>query len=163
MRRANILPSGRKIAAAAFAVWAATGLAGMAAGAAATPMSAQAFASYVAGKTLFFEIGKTPYGAERYLPSRQVVWAFLGQPCRRGHWFPASDGRICFLYQGGDSAPDCWHFFKEPEGLRAQFLGSFGKDAIAASGGGARARVTGAIEVRDSPKPLQCPGNAPGV
>lgn len=163
MRCATMLPSARKVAALALAAWSASCLAGMAAAAPPAPMSAQAFASYVSGKTLFFEIGKTPYGAERYLSSRQVVWAFLGQPCHRGHWFPASNGRICFLYQGGGSAPDCWRFYREPQGLRAQFLGTLGKTPLPLAGAEDRASAFGAIEVRNSPKPLRCPGNAPGV
>lgn len=162
MRCATAFLPGRRIGALVLAAWVASGFAGMAAGAGATPMSAQAFASYVAGKTLYYEIGKTPYGAERYLSSHQVIWAFLGQPCRRGHWFPASNGRICFLYQGSGAAPDCWHFYREPGGLRAQFLGTVGKNALPTPGGG-QAGGSGAIEVRDSPKPLQCPGNTAGV
>lgn len=122
------------------------------------PMSPDDFSSYVTGKTLFYEIGGTAYGAEHYMIGHRVVWAYLGQPCRRGHWFPASDGRICFLYEDNADAPDCWHFYREPAGLRAQFLGSeIGKE------GATQQSSLQVVEVRSSPKPLRCPGSAAGV
>lgn len=163
MRCAAILSRVRRTGALVLASWLASAFAWQAAGAGPAPMSAQAFASYVAGKTLSYEIGKTPYGAEHYLPQHQVVWAFLGQPCRQGHWFPASDGRICFLYQGGGATPDCWHFYREQDGLRAQFLGDGSKDANQTLGGKGWVRANRDVEVRNSPKPLRCPRSATGV
>lgn len=124
------------------------------------PMPAAAFEAYVTGKTLEYQIGDTAYGAEQYLPGRRVVWAFRGQPCRKGHWFPASDGRICFRYQGDDAAPECWHFYREPSGLRAQFLG-VGTDGTTGAGG--QSRQPDVVEVRKSSIPLQCSPPAAGV
>ncbi|MEM6728766.1 MAG: hypothetical protein AAF618_09715, partial [Pseudomonadota bacterium] len=41
------------------------------------PMTPAEFEAYTTGKTFFFATeGNQPYGAEEYLPNRQVRWAF---------------------------------------------------------------------------------------
>ncbi|WP_127903111.1 hypothetical protein [Solirhodobacter olei] len=112
------------------------------------PMSAAEFDSYSLGKTLYYAIGGKPYGAETYLPDHKVVWAFLGQPCKRGSWYEAG-GLLCFVYPGDDRGPQCWSFFRAGAGLKAHFAGD--PDG------------TDLIEVRQSDKPLICPGPKAGV
>ncbi|MFC2968957.1 hypothetical protein [Acidimangrovimonas pyrenivorans] len=112
------------------------------------PMSAAEFDAYSQGKTLYYAIGGKPYGAEQYLPNHQVIWAFLGQECRRGHWYE-DKGQICFSYENSGDGPQCWTFFPEAGGLRAHYMGPD-------SGGDL-------VEVRQSSEPLHCPGPAVGV
>ncbi|MGP3698720.1 hypothetical protein [Rhodobacter sp. NSM] len=88
---------------------------------AAEPMSAEEFEAYAQGKTLSYAVGGEIYGAEQYLPQRQVVWAFRGQECTRGQWYEDA-GQICFVYEH-DSTPQCWTFYRESAGIRAQFEG----------------------------------------
>ena len=88
---------------------------------AAEPMSAEEFDRYSVGKTLSYAVGGEVYGAEQYLSGRRVLWAFKGQECLAGTWHEA-DGRICFVYENG-GPPQCWTFYREDRGLRAQFEG----------------------------------------
>ncbi|MFK7752065.1 MAG: hypothetical protein AB8B51_05905 [Sedimentitalea sp.] len=84
-----------------------------------TPLSAEAFESYTEGKTLFFGNGGEPYGVERYLKGRRVIWSFLDGQCKNGIWYE-QDGQICFVYEDR-SDPQCWTFSKGANGLIAQF------------------------------------------
>lgn len=112
------------------------------------PMTAAEFDAYSIGKTLYYAVGDKPYGAETYLPDHKVVWAFLGQDCKKGSWYEEA-GQICFLYEDDDHGPQCWSFFQGSAGLKAHFSGDpVGSDLI---------------EVKQSPKPLACPGPKVGV
>ncbi len=123
-------------------------LAATAAAAADKPMTAAEFDAYSQGKTLYYAIGGQPYGAETYLPDHRVIWAFLGEACKRGTWYE-SQGRICFVYEGEGDGPQCWTFFSGATGLKAHFEG----DPQAAD----------LIEVKQSDRPLVCPGPRVGV
>lgn len=82
-------------------------------------MSAEAFDAYTRGKTLYYGAEGEPYGAERYLNGRRVVWTFLDGQCKDGIWYE-TDGQICFLYEDNLN-PQCWTFRQGPKGLIAQF------------------------------------------
>ncbi|ACM00011.1 hypothetical protein EBL89_13855 [Cereibacter sphaeroides] len=103
-------------------IWAAALTLALAAPAlAAEPMSAEEFEAYSTGKTLSYAVGGEIYGAEQYLPGRRVVWAFRGQECAHGQWYEQA-GQICFVYEH-DATPQCWSFYREASGVRAQFEG----------------------------------------
>ncbi|MEO0484604.1 MAG: hypothetical protein AAF092_01690 [Pseudomonadota bacterium] len=111
------------------------------------PMTAEEFDAYTRGKTLTYATeGNQPYGAEEYLPNRRARWAFNGEECQEGEWFPAGD-MICFLYEDSDG-PSCWTFFLTPNGLRAEF-GENSDDPL--------------YEIAESDEPLFCPGPSVGV
>lgn len=107
-----------------------------------TPMTASEFEAYSTGKTLSFAMGDVIWGAEQYLPGRRVIWAYSEDECQYGHWFE-DQGQICFVYDTNPE-PQCWHFFNEGSGLRAEFL--------------AEGAATSLSEVDQSPEPLFCPG-----
>lgn len=130
------------------AVWVAALLA-LPAAAADKPMTGAEFDAYSLGKTLYYAVGSKPYGAETYLPDHKVVWAFLGEDCKRGTWYEDPEGLICFLYEGDSNGPQCWTFYRSAGGLKAHFAGDpAGADLI---------------EVRQSPEQLDCPGPKVGV
>lgn len=107
------------------------------------PLSAEAFEQLTTGRTMTFGFeGAEPYGIERYLPGRRVTWAFIGDNCVNGRWFPEGDN-ICFVYDDG-TGPECWQFFKDGEGMTAVFMGDDDPGL----------RYT----VRDAEIPLTCPG-----
>lgn len=113
-----------------------------------TPMTAEEFETYVTGQTLTFGLDGMPYGIEEFRPNRRTVWAFLGEDCREGSWFPR-DEQICFIY---DSTPDqehCWIFWRGETGLNARFMGE--------------GAATELYEVRRSSRPLVCTGPEVGV
>ncbi len=87
---------------------------------AAEPLSGEEFEAYVTGKTLYFGSQGVDYGVEEYLDQRRVRWSFLDGNCKDGFWYEADDGQICFIYED-TPAPQCWTFFKDPNGLRAIF------------------------------------------
>ncbi len=111
------------------------------------PMSAEAFEDYTTGKTLHFGLGGTVYGSEQYLPGRRVLWAFLGEPCVEGIWYPEGDA-ICFLYENRET-PQCWNIFRAPGGLTATVVDDPNPDRL--------------YEVQQSREPLECPGPRVGV
>lgn len=82
-------------------------------------LSAEEFDSYTRGKTLFYGADGEPYGAERYLDDRRVVWSFLDGNCEKGTWYE-DQGMICFVYQDRPD-PQCWTFEKRQSGLVARF------------------------------------------
>ena len=108
-----------------------------------TPMSVQEFEAYVTGRTLPFGVDGIPYGIEEFRPGRRVVWAFIGEECRKGRWFPR-DEQICFVYDDAPAIEHCWIFWRGEGGLNARFMG---EDP-----------VTELYEVENSPQPLFCPG-----
>ena len=109
------------------------------------PLTAEEFEAYVTGRTLTFGIDGRPYGIEQYLPGRRVIWAFIGEECREGSWFPIGQ-EICFEYDEEPGRLHCWTFFAGPEGLIAR-----------SEGGG------DLVEVQRSEAPMYCPGPEVGV
>ena len=108
-----------------------------------TAMSAEEFESYVEGRTLTFGIaGGEPYGVERYMADRRVIWSFIGDECKQGVWYEEA-GDICFVYDDEES-PHCWQFFRDEDGLRAVFTSDPGSTVL--------------YEVQDDDQPLICPG-----
>ncbi|MGB3315918.1 MAG: hypothetical protein WBB85_16055 [Albidovulum sp.] len=111
------------------------------------PLTAAEFEAATAGRTLYYNSGGEPYGVEQYRPGRQVVWAFLGDDCRKGEWYE-DQGFICFVYED-NPAPQCWTFWQSDQGLLAKFKGDpFGQPLIA---------------VEESPEPMACMGLDLGV
>ena len=87
-----------------------------------TPLSATEFESYATGKTLTYAEDGQVWGTEQYLPGRQVLWAYTGQPCLSGAWHVENQA-ICFAYEDG-TGQSCWLFYRGPSGLVAQFQGN---------------------------------------
>ena len=113
-----------------------------------TQLTPEQFEAYVTGKTLTYAaLGEAPYGAEEYLPNRQVRWAFAGQECKNGQWFVDLD-LICFVYED-NPMPQCWSFAITPQGLRAQFENVEGGQTL--------------YSVEETDEPLQCLGPQVGV
>lgn len=83
-------------------------------------MGAEEFDRYTRGKTLFFGNDGEPYGVERYLEGRRVIWSFLDGKCKHGRWYEQA-GQICFLYEDRPFDPQCWTFTETPGGLNARF------------------------------------------
>lgn len=115
------------------------------------PLSAAEFEAYATGKTLTYADSGQVWGQEEYLPGRQVVWAFTGEPCEYGTWTAetAADGRpmLCFTYEGNPD-PNCWQFYHGPAGLVALFVGGGGNPLS---------------EVAQTDKPMNCPGPKVGA
>ncbi len=110
-------------------------------------LTAEQFDAATVGRTLFYNSGGEPYGVEQYLPGRQVIWAFLGDDCRKGRWYEEGS-EICFVYDDNPE-PQCWTFWKSDEGLVARFRGDpLGLPLIA---------------VEESPEPMACLGPNVGV
>lgn len=105
------------------------------------------FDAYATGKTLYYGTGGAVYGAEQYLPGHRVIWAFAGEPCKRGSWYP-SGNQVCFVYES-DPDTHCWTFYDTGAGLRAQFESDPDSTPL--------------VEVDQSPDPLFCPGPDVGV
>lgn len=115
----------------------------------AEPLSAEAFEALTTGRTMTYGIGGEPYGIERYMPGRRVIWAFLDGECREGRWFEGED-RICFVYDDSPGELHCWRFYEAERGILARL----------ANAGGDRGAP---VEVRESPEPMHCPGPRVGV
>lgn len=89
-------------------------------------VTAEEFEALVTGRTLTYgEAGQPPYGIEHYYPNRRVTWAWVdSDECKEGSWYaegPAEAPAICFVYEE-DLDPQCWRFYREGDGLRAEFL-----------------------------------------
>jgi hypothetical protein len=106
------------------------------------PMTAAAFEAYVEGRTLTFGNAAGPYGLEHYHDGRRVTWAFIGEECQAGEWYPEGDA-ICFVYVD-EPEPQCWRFFESDRGLRAEFVTDPESSVL--------------YEVLDSEQSLVCPG-----
>lgn len=111
------------------------------------PLDAAGFDALTVGRTLYYNSGGQPYGVEQYLPGRKVVWAFLGDDCRKGEWYEEG-GFICFVYED-NPAPQCWTFWDSDQGLVARFRGD--------------PEGLPLIAVEQSPEPMQCLGPNVGV
>lgn len=89
-----------------------------------TPLDAATFEARTTGRTFAFSTGADPFGHEWYRPGRRVIWAFSGDACIEGRWYPEerpTGTAICFAY---DDLPEkqCWHVYDAPDGLAARFL-----------------------------------------
>ena len=115
------------------------------------PMTATEFDAYTNGKTLYFNNQGKTYGAERYFGKRRVEWSFLDGECQQGRWFEAGRNYICFIYDDTVD-PQCWQFFKTPDGLRAQFKGDAGDTEEDMQ-----------YEAQPNATPMQCHGPGVGV
>lgn len=114
------------------------------------------FEATVTGQTYAYEADGKPYGMERYLPGRRVIWAFEGAECREGVWHEPQPGLICFSYDT-DPEPHCWAFSAVTgESLRAEFLGN-------GAGSDVQPGNSFPIIARPTKAPLICPGPDVGV
>ena len=115
------------------------------------PMTAAEFEAYATGRILTYAAQGKVWGQEEYLPGRQVVWAFSGEPCEYGMWTEvlAADNSpmLCFVYEDKPD-PNCWEFFHSSAGLVALFVGGDG---------------TPLSEVAETSEPMKCPGPKVGV
>ena len=111
------------------------------------PMTGAEFETYANGKTLTYARDGAIWGTEQYLPGRRVIWAFTEDECKDGTWYEDGEA-ICFLY-ADEPFPQCWHFFAEANGLRAQYLGD--------------PESTPLSEVNQSDGPMPCMGPDVGV
>lgn len=107
------------------------------------PLTGAEFEAYTTGRTLTYAQDGQVFGTEQYLPGRQVMWAFEGSACQKGHWYEAGEF-ICFLYDDEPDRPQCWTFQMDDGNLRARYSGD--------------PEGTDLAEVGASDGPLNCPG-----
>ena len=112
-----------------------------------TPMTPSEFSAYAVGRTLSCAADGAIWGQEHYLPNRQVMWAFTGEDCKFGQWYPEGNA-VCFVYEGDDE-PKCWNFYMGSRGLIAALIGSEGSTPLA--------------EVGQSSQPMDCQGPQVGA
>ena len=89
-----------------------------------TPMTGAEFDANTTGETLTYDYGDGLFGTEEYLEGRRVRWAFDGDLCIYGIWYPVED-RICFEYENEPEVA-CWQYFLENGRLRSVFMGEGG-------------------------------------
>lgn len=124
---------------------------------AAPRLGAAEFEATVTGRTYSYEAEGKPYGTERYLPGRRVIWAFDGAECREGSWDEVQPGLICFTYDDNQTERHCWAFSPAPDqGLSAEFLGT-------GQGSDIQPGNSFPILARPTQKPMICPGPDVGV
>ena len=111
------------------------------------PLTADEFEQITTGKTFYFSRDGQSYGAEQYLPGRKVIWAFTGDDCRKGYWYPQG-ANICFVNED-KAEPQCWEFSAGTGGLEALFQGGPDEAPLFAK--------------RSSPEPMACLGPDVGV
>lgn len=104
-----------------------------------------AFESLTTGRTLSFGLEGTHYGAEQYLPGREVIWRLGDGACISGSWFARGED-ICFVYDAL-SGEQCWRFTRRAGRVRASSLG-----------GALELDVTGSSDA-----PIACPAPDTGV
>lgn len=97
--------------------------------AAETPMTAEEFDDYTRGRTLTFVLGGEPYGIERYMADRRVIWSFLDGECVTGTWHQEGDA-ICFVYDNTPDDPQCWQVYDEGGRLRTVFMEEPARNAL---------------------------------
>ncbi len=89
-------------------------------------MTGAEFESYAENRTLGYSVGSNaPYGTERYLANRRVIWTTIDGRCTTGSWFSAEQ-QICFVYDD-DPAQKCWYFFPNGDELMGIFEQEIGK------------------------------------
>ena len=111
------------------------------------PLSAAEFEARVTGRVMIYADESGAFGIEEYHPGRRVTWAFAGDDCTEGTWYPAGEF-ICFVYENLPGA-QCWTFHDQGGGLVARFAGDPPD----------RAPIT----MREVPGPMFCPGPKVGV
>lgn len=111
------------------------------------PLTPEEFDAATVGRTLYYNSAGQPYGVEQYLPGRKVIWAFLGDDCRKGEWYPEGSD-ICFVYEDR-AEPQCWTFYQSGRGLLARFRGDPASLPL--------------IAVEESGEPMACMGPDVGV
>ncbi len=80
-------------------------------------LSAEEFADFAAGHTIYYETEDgDEFGAERYLDGGRVTWRDPSGICTEGGWRAYEDD-LCFLYDG---EVQCWAFFDGPNGRYVQ-------------------------------------------
>ncbi len=85
-------------------------------------MTAAEFEAYAEGKTLSYShTGLPPYGTERYMANRRVIWTTIDGRCTTGIWFDSKD-KICFRYED-DPTYKCWNFYADGDQLIGYFEG----------------------------------------
>ena len=89
-----------------------------------TPMTGAEFDANTTGETLTYDYGDGLFGTEEYLEGRRVRWAFDGDLCIYGIWYPVED-RICFEYENEPEVA-CWQYFLENGRIRGVFMGEGG-------------------------------------
>ena len=83
-------------------------------------LNASEFEAYVTDRTITFRTDTiAPFGVERYLSGRRVIWSVFDGSCLYGVWFE-SKGDICFRYEG-DPEHKCWAIYDTPQGMRGEF------------------------------------------
>ena len=105
-----------------------------------SPLTGEEFDALTVGRTMLYAENGRSYGAEQYLTGRRVLWAFVGDQCRKGYWYE-QDEMICFVYED-DPIPQCWTFYNTPDGLTAQFFGDPNEAPL--------------VAVEESTEPLPC-------
>ena len=84
-------------------------------------LTAEEFEDRVTGRTLDFGYdGQTPYGLERYMANRKVLWSWGDGTCQAGRWYE-EEGNICFVYDH-EPRPQCWRYFDVDGGIMAIFM-----------------------------------------
>lgn len=111
------------------------------------PLGAEAFEDFTTGKTFSYAANGMLYGAEEYGPDRSVQWSFLDGKCMSGRWY-ADGPDICFVYDDGPPE-QCWRFYRDGAGLRAEFQGPSGDTTL--------------YSTAETDEPLYCVGPEVGV
>ena len=73
------------------------------------PMTGAEFEAATTGRTLYYNSAGQAYGVEQYLPGRRVIWAFVGDDCRKGNWYEIKCyGGGCMNPFWGPAEPQGW-------------------------------------------------------
>ncbi|EAR52301.1 hypothetical protein OG2516_07487 [Oceanicola granulosus HTCC2516] len=84
------------------------------------PLTPDEFSRHVAGRTLTYMLDGVPYGIERYMDDRRVIWSFLDGQCAMGRWY-GEGSFICFAYDTDPDDPQCWEMYREDGRLRTVY------------------------------------------
>jgi hypothetical protein len=90
--------------------------------AAETPMTAEDFEAYVGTSTITYDYGEGLFGQADYHANRTLSWAFEGEPCMTGKWYPDGD-HLCFVFQDDPEASACWNFYKRENSIFGRTVG----------------------------------------
>ncbi|NHB76684.1 hypothetical protein [Rhodobacter calidifons] len=80
------------------------------------PLSAEAFETFVQGRTFDTHDQTGRYGVETFLPGRRAIWRDA-ERCLEGRWRPQG-ALICFDYPG-EPQPYCWTYHDRGDWLMA--------------------------------------------